>query len=152
MEQREAAPPLPSCGYCNAMSKNLEFIRQGAEAWGRQDAEAFIATVSPDVEWEDAMFWTEPIRTYRGRTELREWFEQAIVRPWDSIHMEVAEITEVADDRVLVGGLLTARGRASGVETQAHGWSVFWFADGKITRRRVFLDRAEALEAAGLTD
>ncbi len=66
--------------------------------------------------------------------------------------MEVEEIIEVGDDRVLAGGLLTARGRKSGVETQVHGWSVFWIAGGKITRRRVFLDRADAIEVAGLEE
>jgi hypothetical protein len=35
------------------------------------------------------------------------------------------------------------------VETQVHGWSVLWIANGKITRRQVFLDRNAALEAAG---
>jgi hypothetical protein len=33
----------------------------------RRDAEAFVATASPDIEWEDANYWTEVCRTYRGR-------------------------------------------------------------------------------------
>ena len=131
---------------------NEGIIAQGADAWTRQDAEAFVATVSPDVEWEDAMFWSEPRRIYRGRQELQEWFVRAIVEPWESIHMEVEEIIDAGEDRVIAGGLLTARGRGSGVETRTHGWSVFWFESGLITRRRVFLERAEALEAVGLTE
>jgi ketosteroid isomerase-like protein len=135
------------------MSKeNVKIIAQGADALTRQDAEAFVATVSPDVEWEDAMFWTEPARVYRGRREVGEWFERAIVEPWESIHVEVEEIIDAGDDRIVAGGLLTGRGRGSGAETQAHGWSVFWIANGMIWRRRIFLDRAEALEAAGLRD
>jgi ketosteroid isomerase-like protein len=38
------------------------------------------------------------------------------------------------------------------VETEVRGWFVLWIADGKITRRQVFLDRDEALEAAGLRE
>jgi ketosteroid isomerase-like protein len=98
--------------------ENVEVVLRQIEAVNRQDANAFVATASPNIEWEDAMFWSEPARIHRGRTELREWFRRAIVEPWEGIHFEVEEINEAADDRVLVGGLLTARGRGSGVMTE----------------------------------
>jgi hypothetical protein len=47
---------------------------------------------------------------------------------------------------------LTARGKGSGAETQLHFWQVNWFADGKTATRRVFRERAEALEVAGLEE
>jgi hypothetical protein len=50
------------------------------------------------------------------------------------------------------GGLLTTRGKGSGVETQVRLWYVVWITNGKVTRRQVFLDRDEALEAAGLSE
>jgi ketosteroid isomerase-like protein len=44
--------------------ENVELVRQVVEATNRRDAEAFVATLSPDVEWEDAVYWTEgPERT-----------------------------------------------------------------------------------------
>jgi hypothetical protein len=55
------------------------------------------------------------------------------------------------DDRVLLETLSTARGGASGAETELRAWNVFWFADGKIARRQgPFGTRDEALEAAGI--
>ena len=51
--------------------ETVEIITQQVDALTRQDAEAFVATVSPDVEWEDAMFWSEPRRIYRGRRSRR---------------------------------------------------------------------------------
>ena len=132
--------------------ENVEIIAQQVDAANRQDAEAFVATVSPDVEWEDSVFFSEPLRIYRGRQEVHDWFVRAIVEPWESIHGEVEEIIDAGEDRLLVGGFLTARGRGSGVETRIDGWFVFWFESGLMTRRRVFRDRAEALEAAGLSD
>ncbi len=131
--------------------ETVEIIAQQVDAFTRQDAEEFVATVSPDVEWEDAMFWSEPRRIYRGRQEIREWFVRAVVEPWESFHVEVEEIIDAGEELVIAGGLLTVRGRGSGVETQTHGWSVFWFEGGLISRRRIFLERAEALEAAGLS-
>jgi ketosteroid isomerase-like protein len=132
--------------------EKVEVIMRGADAWTRQDADAFLATVDPDVEWEDAMFWTEPMRVYRGRQEVREWFERALVEPWESFRLEVEEVIPAEEDRVVAGGLVTGRGRGSGAETEVHGWSIFWITNGLITRRRVFLERAEALEAAGLRE
>jgi hypothetical protein len=69
---------------------------------------------------------------------------------WESIHVEVEEITEASDDRVLVGLLAKARGKGSGVPTELRLWQVFWFAEGLITRRQSFWTRQEALEPAGL--
>jgi ketosteroid isomerase-like protein len=134
------------------LQKNVEVVLQGIEALNRRDVDAFVALVSPDVEWEDSVFWSEHARIYTGEAELREWFNQVILEPWESVHFEVEEITEAADDRVFFGGLLTTRGKGSGVETQVRGWSVVWITNGKTTRRQVFLDRADALEAAGLEE
>jgi ketosteroid isomerase-like protein len=132
--------------------ENVEVVLQGIEALNRRDVDAFVALVGPDVEWEDSVFWSEHARIYTGEAELREWFNQVILEPWESVHFEVEEITEAADDRVFFGGLLTTRGKGSGVETQVRGWSVVWITNGKTTRRQVFLDRADALEAAGLEE
>jgi len=130
--------------------ENVEIAQQQIEAINRRDADAFVALVSPDVEWEDSVFWSEPARVYR-RAELREWFNK-ILEPWASFHLEVEEITETVDDRVFIGGVLTTRGKGSGAETKVRGWFVLWIANGKITRRQVFLARNEALEAAGLLE
>jgi ketosteroid isomerase-like protein len=132
--------------------ENVEIVRALVDAVNERDPDAFVACLSADVEWEDSVFWTEGARTYRGRVELREWFNQVVREPWESLQCEVAEITEAADDRVLMGGVLTARGKDSGAETQLRFWSVSRHADGKIARRQVFRTRAEALEAAGLRE
>jgi ketosteroid isomerase-like protein len=131
--------------------RNVEIALRQLEAFNRRDTDAVVAFVSPDVEWEDSMFRTAPARVHRGRAALREWLDQ-ILEPWESIRVEAEEIYKGSDGRVFAHLLLTARGVASGVETQLHGWIVLWFANGEITRRRVFRDRAEALEAAGLSE
>jgi ketosteroid isomerase-like protein len=132
--------------------ENVEVIRRAVEAVNRRDGDAFVATASPDVEWEDSVFWSEVPRIYRGTAELRDWFNQVVLVPWESLHCEVVDITEVADDCVFFGLVLTARGKDSHVETQQRAWSVTWIADGQVTRRQVFLERADALEAAGLRE
>jgi ketosteroid isomerase-like protein len=128
---------------------NVEVVRRVVDATNRRDPDAFVAALSSDVEWQDTLFWTEGGRTYRGVAEVREWLSQ-VWEPWATLHMEAREITHAGDDRLLVGFELTARGKESGAETQAHFWTVSEIADGKIRTRRSFRDRAQALKAAGL--
>jgi ketosteroid isomerase-like protein len=130
--------------------ENVEVVRKGLDAYNRRDADAFVALCSPDVEYE-----THLGEIYRGRGEVRrhfEYFEQTALETWESFHVEVEEITEASDDRIVVGTLVTARGKASGVPVELRTWAVVWFADGKVTRRRPFRHRADALEAAGLRE
>ena len=131
--------------------ENVEIVRRVVDATNRRDPDAFVAALSPDVEWEDNLFGTEGARTYRGAAEVREWLSE-VWEPWATLHMEALEITPAPDDRVLIEFELTARGKESGAETQARFWTVSQIADGKIRTRQTFRDRTEALEAAGLAE
>jgi ketosteroid isomerase-like protein len=131
--------------------EHVELVRQVVDATNRGDADAFVATLSPDVEWEDNLFWTEGARTYRGAAEVREWLAQ-VWEPWESLRMEALEIIAASDGHLLVGFELTASGKESGAETQARFWTVSRIADGKIRTRKAYLDRAEAIQAAGLSE
>jgi ketosteroid isomerase-like protein len=131
--------------------ENVESFRQAVEAFNRGDAEAFVALATPDVEWEDAVFWSEASRTWCGTDALREWFAE-VTELWTTIRVQVDEILEASGDRLFIGLTISGRGRGSGVETQLHVWQVNWFADGKTAIRRVFREREEALEAAGLSE
>jgi ketosteroid isomerase-like protein len=133
--------------------ENVEVVRQLADAVTRGDPDAFLALCSPDVDWEEnTVVFPGLRRRYRGLTELREWFDDAFGELWQEFRIEVEEAVDAPDGRVLAGGRLVGRGRASGVETELRGYWVLWLEDGKVVRRQVFLDRAEALEAAGLSE
>jgi ketosteroid isomerase-like protein len=134
--------------------QNVEVVLEGVDSVNRGDAEGFMACLHPDVEWEESGDPFPGLRgIYRGRAEAQEWFEEAVVELWERLHIDVEEITEGSDGRVFLGMLITARGRASGVETERRAWQVFWCMDGKIARRLgPFWARDEALEAAGLCD
>ena len=133
--------------------ENIDAILKAVEALNRRDADAFVAGVSPDVAWETNPELVGLGGIYRGRAGVREFFEHLFgLETWESIQVEVEEITEASDDRVLVGLLAKARGRGSRVPTDLRLWQVFWFAEGLITRRQAYWTRQEALEAAGLSE
>jgi ketosteroid isomerase-like protein len=131
--------------------KNVQVALQQIDAFNRRDVDGAVACASPEVEWEDSMFWTEQVRIYRGRAELREWIEK-VLEPWESIRVEADELAEASDGRVFARVSITGRGKISGAVAEQAAWTVLWFANGLCTRRRVFRDRDEALEAAGLEE
>ena len=131
--------------------ENVEIVRRVVDATNRRDPDAFVAALSPDVEWEDNLFGTEGARTYRGAAEVREWLSE-VWEPWATLRMEALEITPAGNGRVFVEFELIARGKESGAETHARFWTVSRIADGRIRTRQTFRDRTEALEAAGLAE
>ena len=87
---------------------------------------------------------------YRGRMEVEKGFAEW-QRPWDAFRFDLEEILDQGD-HVVVCGIQVARGRGSGVEVKLPTYHVVTLRDGKITRHRSFHDRAEALDAARLSE
>lgn len=137
-----------------AMSKeNVETMWRLADAVNRHDADAFVALCAPNVDWEENTSVYPGLRShYRGTAEVREWFEQAFLEFWADFHVEVQEITAAPAGRCFGDLFLVGRGRSSGIETRLRVYQVLWFEEGKVTRRQLFLDRAEALDSAGLSE
>jgi len=131
--------------------ENLQVVRAAIDAVNKGDPDAFLACLDPEVVWDDTEGWAGLRGVYRGPAEVRDWFQAALVDPWDSLHIAAEEITEASDgQRVSVAGSVRARGRTSGAEADIRVWQVLWMRGGKITRRQLYWTRDEAAEAAGL--
>jgi ketosteroid isomerase-like protein len=87
---------------------------------------------------------------YRGHEGARQLMSD-IDDTLAEIHVEFPEVRDLGD-RVLAVGRIRTRGKASGVATEAPVGYVADFRDGKFVRVRTYLDPAEALEAAGLSE
>jgi ketosteroid isomerase-like protein len=133
--------------------ENVEVVRTAVDAVNRADVEAFVGCFHPDVEWEvSGEGFPGFDGTYRGHEGVRRWLEQAL-ELWESVHLDVEEITEPSHNRLVVGVLMTTRGGGSGVETQLRLWQVFLVADGQVRKRTgPYWTRTAALEAAGPRD
>ena len=66
------------------------------------------------------------------------------------VHLEAHDFTE-AGSEVVVSNTVHFRGR-EGIEVIASSGLVFTVENGQITRLRLFQERAEAFEAAGLSE
>ncbi|MGZ5355652.1 MAG: nuclear transport factor 2 family protein [Solirubrobacterales bacterium] len=146
----ESATPQRDTAW--AMSQNnVELALRTLDAFNGRDVDAFIASLSPDVVWEENPELPGLREVYRGRAEVRDWIAE-ILEVVEDLHAEVKGITELADDRILTETVLSARGKGSGAPIGLRFWMVLWFAKGKITRRQVSWNRDEAREAAGLRE
>ncbi|HEY6636600.1 MAG TPA: nuclear transport factor 2 family protein [Solirubrobacterales bacterium] len=131
--------------------ENVELARQAIDALNRGDLDAWLAFLSPDVVWEALPGVPGMGELYRGRAEVRKWIEELWEEAEGVVHTEIEQMTDLGEDRVFLGLVLTARGRGSGVPFELHTWSVISYREGLVTRRQVFWTRDEALEAAGLS-
>ena len=127
--------------------ENVETVRRHNEAWNRRDLTAWLASFRSDAEID----WSRsrgPLKgVYRGHGEL-EVFWDAFWSTFEDVQVEMHGFTE-AGSEVVVPNTAHVRGR-EGIEVIARSTFVFTVENGQITRLRLFQERAEALEAAGL--
>ncbi len=138
------------------MSKeNVEIVRRIYAAQARRDAAAVLALYDPEIvaDFSRVGFgWGNRTQDVcRGiedlRTLYRDWYEV-----WEDYEELLEELLD-AGDQVVTVATGHGRGRASGVEVDLkHQAGVWTIRDEKVVRVVWFPTRAEALEAAGLSE
>jgi ketosteroid isomerase-like protein len=136
----------PSRDTARAMSEEIpERWRLLYSAVTSGDLDGIMEFFHDDVEYLPF----EESETLHGLDAVRRYFE-GWLDTWDLFQAEPTEFL-ARGDHVVVGEAYKGQGKGSGVEVAMQSWSVFLLRDGLIVRRDEFLDRAEALEAAGLS-
>jgi len=129
--------------------ENVEAVRAAMEAFNRRDGEGFDALLAADAEIVPVRVAVEGT-VYRGRDAATQYCA-AVEETWEDLRWEVEGFRD-GDDWVLAVGRIRGRGRDSlvGIDARA-GW-VARFREGRLTSFRTYPDRAEALEAVGLSE
>ena len=122
---------------------NADIVRSLYERWARGENPGEV--YDPDVEWS----MPHPGGQVKGRDEVVA-FLRSFMGAWEEHVMEIEDVRELEDGRVLVFFTERGRGRQSGVETAAHPAAFWTLRDGKVTRFEAFGDRDEARRLAGL--
>jgi ketosteroid isomerase-like protein len=130
-------------------SDNVEIVRRFGECWERGDWDAMVELVDPRVEQHGTVGGLEQGRVSRGVTEIRRDYESA-EEMWDEHRIEIQQLID-AGDRVVIFQREYQRGRSSGVEVVLDAAVLVDLRDGRIVRVQGFMDRAAALNAAGLS-
>ena len=108
----------------------------------------------PHLDENDFEFHEPPEQpgatVFRGREEARAgWARWA--EAWTEQRSELIELRELDDGRILLFARQFLRGR-DGIEVEQDGYGLFTIRDGKLLRWEAYWDRANALEAAGLSE
>jgi ketosteroid isomerase-like protein len=131
--------------------EDVEVVRRVYEAAARHDSAAVLELYDPDVVLDATAIGLvgSAKKMYRGHEGLRalfaEWHDA-----WGEIEYSYEELID-AGDRVVSVVTRHARGRSSGVEVERPFTLVWTVRDGKVVSVVWFLDRDEALKAAGVS-
>ena len=128
--------------------KNVDLTRAAYEQFSRGDFTGLFAASTKDFEFVTAAEMPDA-GTYRGQ-EARDWI-LAYVASFDDYTQEATEILD-AGDSVVVAVLQRGCPRGSDVSVESRWWQVLTFRDDSVTRTQMFSERAQALEAAGLSE
>ena len=128
---------------------NVEFVRRYYVKWNAGDMKAMAASLPEEIIIDLSRRKLDP-EVLSGRDAAlsfsRTWFQL-----WDSHQVEIERVAEIGD-QVLLFVLITALGRGSRVPVQARVAHLWTFRDGVPVRLDYFAERAEALEAVGLSE
>jgi ketosteroid isomerase-like protein len=127
--------------------ENVEFVRSGAEAFGRREWDSMPELFTEDVEWHDPPSLPGASVHYgRGAMQAR-WEELDEALPGFTI---VPEAYFDAGDQVVVFMRTKGRGRTSGIEMERCIAQLFTVRDGRVASVVGYDDRDQALADAGM--
>jgi ketosteroid isomerase-like protein len=114
--------------------------------------EAVFAFYDPEIVWDQTRYGgAELANLYRGHDGIKQLFREWI-EPFESYHAHAEEFID-AGEAVVVRCRQSGRGKQSGVEVEMPPyWQVYRVEDGLVSRITVYLNEADALNAARLRE
>jgi ketosteroid isomerase-like protein len=130
----------------------VRLVRQGYAAVNRRDFDLTIRVYDPGCyEYHPeqvALPDSDPV--YYGHDGFHKFWRQ-LLEAFDDVRLDPKEIFDLGD-RVLVTIQMSGHGTGSGVSVNQQLFQVMTFRRGVIVRQDDYQDRAQALEAAGLSE
>jgi ketosteroid isomerase-like protein len=145
---------FPQREILRAMSQeNVEVVRRIYEAVARRDEVSPFEVYAEDIVWDASRARTAGLLNrpvYEGHEGVRHFWRE-MLSVFGEVDLEIEDLID-AGDQVLAVIREREVGRASGVPVENTHLALWTLADGKVTRMRIFDDREQALEAAGLRE
>jgi ketosteroid isomerase-like protein len=130
--------------------ENVDRIRTGFEAFNRT-GEVIVDHLAPDFELHQASSIVDTAGVFHGPDAFRDVLSE-LQGAFEELSFEAEEFIEAPNGDIVVLIHARGRGRGSGIEIDNHIAQVWTYRDDKAIRMVAYEDRAEALEAAGLSE
>ena len=142
--------------------QNVEIVRRiyaaldvsvpGSVGTVRVPAEPFGTLIDPQIEWNGPREFPDLAEPHYGYEGVKKYL-RTIAEVLDDYRMVPERFIDAGDDCVLVFSREGGRGKGSGAEVQTHLTAHLWtLKDGKAVRMQSYWERADALEAVGLSE
>jgi ketosteroid isomerase-like protein len=129
--------------------ENVELARTSILGWNARGVDALIEHLDPEVEFHAPRESMNP-GVYHGPAGVRDYFDR-LAEVMSEQRVESIDLIDVDDERVIAVVQMFGRTPHFDHEIEANwAWPIS-VRDGKATRIETFTDKAQALEAAGLT-
>jgi SnoaL-like domain len=129
----------------------LRRFRQGYAAANRRDFDLLLTGLDPGIEYHPSEAWLidfDPL--YHGHDGYLEVW-RGLLGSFEDARLDPEELLDLGD-RFLVTTQMSGHGVGSGVSTSQPHFQLFTLRRGLVIRQDDFVDRALALEAAGLSE
>jgi ketosteroid isomerase-like protein len=131
--------------------ENVELIRATVEAFNRNDLDAVVETMHPEVVWHTLDVLPD-MGTFRGHEGIRSFWQM-----WNDtfrgfqLHLEAC--VPLGEDQVIATFQVSGEGAGSGARVESPTFfHVLEIRDGQIVHARMFTTKEEAFEATGLRE
>ena len=130
------------------MTEAADVVRALCDAINADDGKRIADLFDPDVVMYGTRGGIDQDRVFRGRQALLDYWRE-VGGTWDSYRIELEHVIE-GDDVAVAFWHEIARSPHSDVDIETGTASVYRVRDGKIVEQRGYVDRDEALRAAGV--
>ena len=128
--------------------ENVEVVKRAISAINERNVGAYLALCNPNIELINPIAAIEGPN--KGEEGIRRFFE-GINEAATEFELEIERLQPLEGNRVL-GSLILNLETEGGFPQRQPLTNLYELEDGRLSRVRVFRDRAAALEAAGLSE
>ena len=131
--------------------ENIDLVRRGFDSINRGDIDAVLEATASDfvMDWSNSIGPAKGI--YRGEDQVRGVWT-SYLEAFDQLQWDPQEFIDVDESRLIVVNRVRTRGRGSGVTVDAIGAQLWTIHDGEAQSVELYQSKADALEAAGLSE
>lgn len=130
--------------------KNVEAVRRWVEFYNQRDTDGLMQLTTSDYEMKSVFAGVESGGIFRGYAGFPFEYFKTLDDAYEEFQLVAQDFIDVGA-AVLMVAHMEWRGRGSGAEGRGPLFAVFWLRAGKVFREESFSDRAEALDAVGLS-